>query len=253
MKNLLTTTIYKQVLFCLIIIISAVSNSYSQAPLQDWYKSYYPDEDRQEDPITQLETGEDWFYDIKESKDIRTGKVDGFIAVGYQRYQCAPNGSYNTVCGEPQYEELRDNERMASVNNFGTMWFLDLYGNEKWYIDIGEDYVNTTTTPPFINLYSVIQTYDGNYVAVGTAGFMSDVMLNPTSSSMVYPTATNMWRTYVVKIDKNTHSVIWQYYYDMSTGDDVNHWSGAFDLVEDPDSHELLLSTRSKQQASPYV
>lgn len=253
MINTFTTSVRRRNALLLIILLLSCSKSYSQAPLKDWYRGYFPDEDRQGSPIAQGESGEDWFYDIKDCKDIKTGKVDGFVCVGYQRYQCSYAGTgTDHYCGTVLHDELRDNVQNASVNNFGTLWFLDLYGNEKWYVDIGEDYSSITDPIPWVELLGVIQTYDGDFVVVGDAARTTGVYLNPNGSTPTLPTYSDNNRVFVAKVSKTTHSVVWQYVYDMTTtpGGADHYNSLGFDIVEDPSTHQLVIASRSNNGSS---
>jgi hypothetical protein len=221
------------------------TNSFAQgnAPKQDWYKSYWPDETPSGAHITKAQTGEDWFYAVSKSIDSKTKKQDGFVCTGYQKYQCGTNlGGSN--CGA-DYEAFKTSISSYSYDSYGTLWFLDLNGNEKWYVQFIPP---ANTIAYYIGGESVIQTNDGNYVVAGSLleFTSSGILVNPNSSGAAVPLPSNNYsrKGYVCKIDKNApHSILWQYIYDLSP---LNLNSSAIyenrfqEITEDPITHHLI-------------
>jgi hypothetical protein len=256
-QNTLTQTVqpYNKILFwrvniILLIMITSLNNLKAQTPPGvQWLRSYWPDEDAQMNYVERVNSGEDWFYDIKLDKDIN-GNPQGLICAGYQRDRCDAQDP-TSHCGidfngdqAGNYSILRDKDHHAG-NNKGTLWAMDYEGNKKWYLAYGEE-------EDFLEFDRVIQASDKNYIVAGY-GFSATFGLNPTNSvPNGLPILNTDWSAnpgnqrcaYIAKIDRVTHQIIWQYYYNMESNTNVNNdliGKVKFrDIQEEPGTNNLI-------------
>jgi hypothetical protein len=222
-----------------------------QAPGMKCYNSYWNDEDFCNNEITQSESGEDWFFDVSKSYNNQN-QLNGFICCGYESKQCNPNSPSpcEQICDfdASYYCELRDMNANVDVGHHkkGTIWFVDARGHHQWYVSTGSGYeVN--------ELRKVIQTYDGNYVAVGNIHHAANIpnytytphiQYNPTKATNEYMNVGDNQMGYVVKIDATTHQVIWQYTYGANYTSKTGIGTHFFNIIEEPISHKLYIAGR---------
>ena len=223
-----------------------------------WYNGYFPDEDLCDDESTAKQSGEDWFFDVIVSYESSIAK--GLVATGYQVKQtninsplwCQTVSNFNTE----HYCELRDYEQNADYGHYrkGTVWFFDLEGHEKWYIDIGETF-------EIFEGRKIIQTNDGNYVVVGDCAanylgtgstYTPHILYNPGVSTIPsYLDEDTEQKGFVAKIDSSTHTILWIYVYGLQDETDPLMECAFFDVVEGPSpDYNLIVAGRADNDAS---
>ncbi len=207
-------------------------------------------------PVTQelKMASEDWWYDHKNSYEngiVDPAKFNGFITCGYSQYRniefeeqngCEQQelGTVLTHCND-ELDFTNFNPGRYNSHSFQTIARFDVFGNMLWYKTFNRSW--------FIR---IIQSSDGNYIAVGPTISTEDlnkgapIYYNPGQNGccnafgingipcMSFITQSGERKVNVVKIDPDGN-VIWNYLYGVR---DINqtdfekdkHW--AMDLVE---------------------
>ncbi len=240
---------------CLTLLAMNSLNVYSQTmepPGIDWYNSYWDDEDLCNNEVEQQYSGEDWFYDVNISKD-NMGNVNGLICTGYVGKQCNTANCGNNCTNSADHCELRDSYQNVDLGKDKKclVWFVDLFGHEKWYVELGEGHES-------IEGRKIIQIADGDYVVCGVitqfpeTTYVDHIPYNPgaTTNSSQMPDDGKQ-RGFVAKIDKTTHSILWMYTYsienDIHSG--TNYESYFADIIENG-NNDLFVGGRAN---SPYT
>jgi len=212
----------------------------SYEPAVEWRNtSWYPIHPATQAPISHAASSEDWWYGHNNS--YKDDLLNGYICVGYSKF--ATTGPDAWVPTEASYDGCYDGGSGIRV----TMGLISPNGQEvvwtKAYSD-GE-------------LYSVLQTDDGGYIAVGRSMSTrkndgSDLIYNPTSSGTtdhfsesaghcnlggVYEDHEfSVRHGYVIRVDASGN-VVWEYIYgypDFSSSGTVAYRAESefYDIIE---------------------
>jgi len=228
--------------FCLLSILLAsylTSHAQSPPPGISWKRSdrlnYYPPQLTTVPTYTIDHFSEDWWYDHKnsyEGGEIDPENFNGFITCGYSAIRNAAyveddGGCFSSVLASPPTPPVTCDSHMPFVNfedpdgylghtTFQIMARYDPYGNLQWFKSFNQLW--------FIR---VIQTSDGNYVAVGPTSSTREednttpIYYNPTTANpddafgAQYGNdcgASYDRKVNVVKVDPEGN-IIWNYIY----------------------------------------
>ncbi|MFZ4798599.1 MAG: T9SS type A sorting domain-containing protein [Bacteroidia bacterium] len=248
----------KLIICCMLLI--GFTKCYAQNPIYpippalEWQKSYWPTTR----PVmgsstfvnqTRAESGEDWFYSVAKSKE--NGVQNGYIGSGYNSY---PNWKVIETTGCLDYEFTNECDEFEETNHnkgmtIGQISFIDIDGNKLWHKNLKQG-----------ELTNVIQTNDGNYLAVGTTMATEGVGYNPSTGNIngnffkkrdeinnidheCGSSYRNQRKAYLVKVKPNGE-IIWQFIYGLQNfiaGDPVayNQNTLGLDVVEQGDFYYL--------------
>ncbi len=211
-------------IFLLFTVCSSFLLSFSQSgviPPTQWHRSDWFPEHPVNGPQTQDESGDEWWYDHKTSRDIN-GDINGFVCAGYmtgRNYfydETLDDGVYVSSAGttwDCKYFETQNNQRGSL---FAAMGLVSVDGKRlEWYkkFSLG-------------TFFKVIQLDDGSYVGVGESKATRDVSGDPLYYNPgQYPYPDNYFSSgdettgfkshiYVVKVD-NSGNLLWEYIYGM--------------------------------------
>ena len=245
MKKYISTLI--TTIFCYLIYLLDSTNCFAQTmeppgvqfKITDFFPAYPAYGSPSNDPITEEASGEDWWYDHKNTYD-GNGVQDGYICVGYSQ---VPNYEYNErdydtdACwsAELSVECCSDEIDLGTTDicnkaSFQTMERFDLSGKRLWYKNFNQRFFS-----------KVIQTSDNGFVAIGSTGSTlefgssSPIYYNPDGMNWQQFTCTtpneNFRQVSIVKVDADGN-VIWNYIYGITAQPDLTYGYEGLDLVE---------------------
>ncbi|GIV28005.1 MAG: hypothetical protein KatS3mg027_1819 [Bacteroidia bacterium] len=228
-------------IFILLIFCALQFNTFAQtnSPGIEWRElSWFPTKPNGQQQ-TQTESDEDWWYNHENI--YNNGVHTGYVACGYSGFinHTIQNGCLNTSLHNPECTELETPGNVKG-STYGTIGKLSLTGKLEWikYYNEGE-------------LFTVKQTNDGGFIAVGYTKSTHDKNGNPiaynpesiNSSQFFIPNTHcdeyffNKRHATVIKIDAQG-DVIWNYLYgfvDYITDNGITAYkknTKAFDIVE---------------------
>lgn len=244
-----------------LIVLSLLADSASaQAPGVQWRRSDWFPVHPVTGPQTQATSGEDWWYDHKNSYNVTTNALQGYIAAGFSSFvnwtpsELSVGGCVDSHLHAPNCNELESTGTVTGALA-STLALLPADG----------------TAPLWFKMYHlgfffrVIQTSDGGYLATGTSSSTRDFLGSPiyynpgqtplqTTDSFDLGDAcllTGGGKDHISLVKTDAYgNVEWQYLYGMEPYRDGNGNSDAddafaatglgWDVIETPTSFIMV-------------